>query len=162
MSAKKIKDGVPLLIEAMKAMAEKEVLIGIPSDSPENHRQDGEPITNAHIGFIMEFGAPEANIPARPFLIPGVGAFGSEASKMMSQGARKAMKDPSFSVAILFEKVGIKAANAVKAYITDSGHFTPLAESTLANRRSRGFVGEKPLIESGSLLNSITYLVDKK
>lgn len=60
----------------------KEVLIGIPMSTTE--RPDGE-ITNAELGYIHEYGAPEANIPARPFLIPGVESVKGKALELMKK-----------------------------------------------------------------------------
>ena len=40
-----------------------QVLVGIPEDSPNNERYDSDQ-TNSYIGFIQEYGAPAANIPA--------------------------------------------------------------------------------------------------
>lgn len=157
MSAKKIKDAVPRMISGMRSMAENSVLVGIPSGSEKNQRKD-ETITNAHIGFIMEFGAPDANIPARPFLIPGVGSVRSDIEKRLSRGAKKLLTDPSFSPERLFESVGLLAQNGVQKYMTDA-HFVPLAVSTLAARLRKGHLADKPLIETGALRQSITFVV---
>ncbi len=159
MSAKKIKDGVPRLIAGMEAMAKNAILVGIPSGSAKNHRDDST-AENSEIGFWMEFGAPEANIPPRPFLIPGVNSVLPEIQKRLSRGAKRLLTDPSFSPEVLFQSVGLLAQQGVQRYMTDS-HFAPLADSTLAARKSRGFEGEKPLIETGSLRASITFVVEK-
>ena len=57
------RDKVASVIKAVSDLATKDVLVGIPDSAPE--RKDGEPISNAQIGYIQETGAPEANIPAR-------------------------------------------------------------------------------------------------
>ena len=160
MSAKKLKDNVPKMIAGMEAMAKSSVLVGIPSDSPKNHRDDDATIQNNELGLIMEFGAPEANIPPRPFLIPGVGSVLPEIEKRLSRGAKRLLTDPSFSPEVLFNSVGLMAQQGVQRYMTDA-HFAPLADSTLAARQSRGFVGEKPLIVTGSLRGAITYVVER-
>lgn len=160
MSAKKVKDNVAAMLFGMEAMAKTAVLVGIPSASPKNHRDDDSEIENSEIGFIMEFGAPEVNIPARPFLIPGVNSVLPEIEKRLSRGAKRLLTDPSFSPETLFDSVGLLAQQGVQRYMTDA-HFAPLADSTLAARKSRGFEGEKPLIETGSLRGSITFVVEK-
>ena len=58
-------------------------------------------------------------------------------------------------------KAGLIAQNSVKATITAGEGFAPLAESTLAARKRRGVSRTKPLIDTGSLLNSITYVIRK-
>jgi hypothetical protein len=54
--------------------------------------------------------------------------------------------------------VGLLGQNAVRAQITDGQH-APLSERTLKARQARGRTGTKPLIDSGQLRNSITYVV---
>ncbi len=139
-------------------MAENSVLVGIPSGSAKNQRKDEDTFTNANIGFVMEYGAPEINVPARPFLIPGVNSVWSEIQKRLSKGAKKLLTDPSFSVKVLLESTGLMAQNGVQKYMTDA-HFVPLSDSTLAARRRKGRMGTKPLIDTGALRQSITFVV---
>jgi hypothetical protein len=64
------------VIEAISQLSNKDVLVGIPDSAPE--RTD-TPITNAQIGYVMETGSPAHNVPARPFLVPGVADVQSNA-----------------------------------------------------------------------------------
>ena len=67
------KDKVNAVVGSITKLVGKQVLVGIPEAN--GSRQDPEesaPVTNAALGYIHEFGSPRANIPARPFLIPGV------------------------------------------------------------------------------------------
>ncbi len=161
MATKVIKNRVPDLMRAMAAMAKREVLVGIPSDSADNERDDG-PITNAEIGLINEFGSPEANIPARAHLIPGVQAAWPDAQRRMAKGAEQILKLRSNATGIAesaLEGAGTLARDAVVQKINDV--LAPqLAASTLADRRRRGFQGETPLIVTGAYKQSITYVVD--
>jgi hypothetical protein len=161
MATKIVKNRVPDLMRAMKDMAKREVLVGIPSESSDNARKDGT-ITNAEIGMINEFGAPEANIPARPHLIPGVQEAWPAAQRRMAKGAEQILKlrpNASGIAESALEGAGILARDAVVQKINDV--LTPeLAPSTLADRRSKGFEGESPLIVTGAYKQSITYVVD--
>lgn len=174
MSAQMLKNKLPQLIAAMNALAKSEVLVGIPSDSEKNTRDDAL-ITNAEIGYINEFGASELNIPPRPFLIPGVQAAWPDAEKYMSRGARSAMKgegDPRTTVDKALNGAGLLAQASVVQEIND-GLEPELADSTIAARQRRRGVdallnadgslaedqGEKPLDDTGSLKASITYVV---
>ena len=155
-------DKMALLEAMMKAMDTASVLVGIPSASEKNVRDD-TPETNAEIGFVNEFGEPSMNIPPRPFLVPGVMNSMDKNTRVMMRGAQQAMSlsgNPESQIQQTLDTVGLIAQQAVQAQIID-GEYTPLAPYTLAQRRSRGFVGEKPLIETGSLKNSITYVVEK-
>lgn len=161
MSTKIVKNRVPELVSAMKAMAGKEVLVGIPSESADNDR-DGAKITNAVIGLINEFGSPASNIPARPHLIPGVQDAWPEAHRRMTKAAEQVLKmrpAPEAIVNSALEGAGMLARDSVVQKINDV--LTPaLKESTLENRKRRGFQGESPLIVTGAYKQSITYVVD--
>lgn len=161
MATKILKNRVPELAAALKVMANRRVLVGIPSDAADNERTDA-PITNAQIGFINEFGAPEMNIPARPHLIPGVEDAWPDAQRRMAKGAEQILKlrpGPSAIVNNALEGAGMLARDAVVQRINDV--LTPeLAPATLADRRSKGFKGESPLIVTGTYKQSITYVLD--
>lgn len=162
MSVKKLKDNLPKLKRAMESFAKREVLVGIPSDESDNERHDAT-ITNAQIGFINEFGAPERNIPPRPFLIPGVKAIWNDAQKRMAKGAEQILKlsgDPTGIEEKTLEGVGLMAQGSVVQTI-NNGLQPALKESTLANRERKGFTGDKPLIVTGALKQSITYVVSQ-
>lgn len=146
----------------MKSLDNAEVLVGIPSDSEKNARDD-TPETNAEIGFVNEFGEPSMNIPPRPFLMPGVAAGMPKCEKVMLNAGKDVMRLPSNPEQIInnaMEAVGLISQNAVQQQIVD-GKYAPLSPYTLAQRKSRGFMGTKPLIETGSLKASITYVVNK-
>jgi hypothetical protein len=156
----KIKDNVFKLRMAMEAISKRQVLVGIPSDATDNQRQDA-PITNAQIGFINEFGAPEMNILARPSLIPGVKAAWPKASRVMAKGAEKMLKfsgDPMEAAEHALDGAGLIAQGSVVQIIND-GIDPALAESTIAARKRKGFNGIKPLIVTSAFKQSITYVV---
>jgi phage gpG-like protein len=158
MSVKMTKDRLPQLIAQIGALTKRETLVGIPSATAT--RKDNEPINNAQIGFIQEFGSPANNIPARPFLIPGVTSVKERIAEELERGARSALTGtPVLDEA--FHRVGLVAQNAVRAKI-NNGPFAPLAESTITQRLARGRTGTKPLIDTGQLRNSITYAVRNK
>lgn len=160
MTVRTTKNRVPELLRAMNALASKEVLVGIPSDGADNERADA-PITNAQIGFINEFGAPEMNIPARPFLIPGVQKAWPEAQKRMTAGAKALLRfAPNASTVVdsALEGAGLLAQGEVVQMIND-GLEPKLSDATLYARAQKGFAGTSPLIVTGSLKQSITYVV---
>jgi hypothetical protein len=143
-------------LENVKRMSEKCVMVGIPHDK--NTRTDtGE--TNAQIALIQEFGSPVKNIPPRPFLVPGVKSAQKEVVEILKDGATSALHGVSIDTAL--NKAGLIGQNHVKSQIVN-GTFKPLSQTTLAERRSRrksGQAGTKPLIDTGQLLASITYVV---
>lgn len=145
------------------------LLIGIPAEKAA--RSDGD-INNAELGYIHEYGAPEANIPARPFLMPGMEAAEAmivdELAKALTKGITLAavQGDVSAGQAALTDglnRAGLKAVSIIQGRIT-AGLSPPLAERTVyarlhrkKNRRSGPDM--KPLIDTGKLLASITYVI---
>lgn len=157
------KDRLADVLKSIHDLVKKEVLIGIPeSEDARNQREaDGSPLGNAAIGYIQETGSPTNNLPARPFLVPGVEAALKPATAKLKAGAAKALDGQSDAGDKAMHAAGLIAQNAVRAKI-NSGVPPALAESTLANRRRRGRTGTTPLIDTGQLRNSITYVIREK
>lgn len=158
MSVKILKDDVRKLLSNIEAMTQKRVLIGIPGELA---ARPGEPVSNAALGYIHEFGSPAANIPARPFLNPGIQDALPEIIPELAISARRALKTPG-AYEIGLERAGIRATTAVKKRIRSQEGFVPLAERTLKAREKAGFKGTKALIRTGQLLNSITHVIRSK
>src|ERR1700676_2370855 len=61
---------------ALEELTSQAVFVGIPSTNVNRTPEPGEknPASNALIGYVMENGDPDKNIPARPFLVPAVKA----------------------------------------------------------------------------------------
>lgn len=173
-------DRVPLVLRAIEALTRSEVLVGVPGDATK--RKEGG-ITNASLAYIHEFGSPGANIPARPFLRPGIQEGMPEIIAKLRGAALKALAnldDPEAAQKALVA-VGLTAQNAVRRYI-NRGVPPPLKASTLrgrlagkgpkkgaraelARRAAGGAPGidlAKPLIHTGQLRNSITFIIRSK
>lgn len=148
------KDDVASTVEAIKAMSTRRVYVGVPGETSER----GEDINNVALAFIHDRGSPAANIPARPFLQPGINAKRDEISARLAA----ALKPNKLSVAALnvaLEQAGLIAQTSVKKVIVSQDGFTPLKAATLSARKRANFQGTKALIWTGKLLNSITYVV---
>lgn len=179
-------DKLAALIRSISKLAQKDVLVGIPDSAPE--RTD-TPMTNAQIGYVMETGSPAHNVPARPFLVPGVQDAQAECAERLKQGAVAALDGNEAGTLKALTAAGIIAENSVKQKI--GSNIPPaLSPETIRNRhRSRQTksmrqsekdylkavdsgidpaqaqeaAGIIPLINTGSLRNSVTHVVrDKK
>jgi len=161
MSAVTIKqDNVAALLKSLHALTGREVLVGIPST--ETDRKDkGDPMDNATLGYIHEFGAPAAGIPARPFLIPGVEEGRDAINKQLRAATEAGVTGNVNEVDRRLHAAGLVAQNAVRARI-NSGIEPELSPLTIAARKRRGRKGDKPLIDTGQLRNAITYVIRKK
>ncbi len=151
-------DRLAEVLARIESLAGNELLIGIPAeDSP----RSGEAISNAAIGYVNEYGSPELNIPARPHLIPGVHAALPQCMMHMERAARAQLAGGSEADAGL-HRAGLIAVASVQRYLTKGDGFAALSAATLARRKSKGRASDKPLIDTGAYLRSISYSIRPK
>ena len=152
-SAKKIKN----LIEGFNYIAHTEVVVGITEES-NAAKENG--VTNSQLLYLHENGVPSHNIPPRPVLKPAIAQdeVRGKISKMMRDGFVAALiQGNKDACAQCFEKAGMLGRDACKNYIASGGNLAPNAPSTIARKGS-----SKPLIDTASMMNSITYAVRRK
>lgn len=174
------KDNLPALLRGFKALTDKEVLVGVP-DSTTNRDKDeaAGPATNATLAYSHDNGSPAQNIPARPFMKPGIAAIEQKASRRFKAAAEAALKGNTGAVEKELSAVGLMAQDAIKQKIGE-GPFEPLSEATLRARARRGRQGAiqelenrrqglppdasnaRPLIDTGQMRNSVTYVIREK
>lgn len=155
MTLRVMKDKVADVMANIRALAGARVLTGIPSENAA--RRDGV-VTNAMLGFINEYGSPVRAIPARPFLVPGIRDAERDTIPKLGKFARNRLTSWSGARQEL-NAIGMACQAAVKNRIVRQDGFTPLKAATIKARKRKGFKGEKALIRTGQLLNSITYVV---
>ena len=148
-----ITDALPDLLRRLAAVAQRDVLVGVPAGEA---RDDGP--SNAEIGYQNEFGSPANNIPARPHLLPGVAAVQDKVASKLTQAADAAATGRPSDAERQLHAAGLLAQNSVRRTLTTTA-YRPLSERTLAERRARGRTGTKPLIDTGQYRRSITYVV---
>jgi hypothetical protein len=154
-------DNVAKMAAGIEVLATTRVMVGVPSDKA--GRKDG-PINNAALAYIHDKGAPEANIPARPFMEPGVESKASEIRDGIGKAGEFALDGKPDAVERQYHRVGAIGRDSIKAKITD-GPFTPLKPATIAarksKRKSRNNTDIKPLIDIGAMRNAINYVIRK-
>lgn len=161
MSVTKTVDRSAQIFAAANALTKLKAYVGIPADAPERQPDgalEAQPPSNAVIGYRLETGDPETNLPARPFLHPGVEAAMPQITPRLQKIGAAAIQGDLGAIQKGLEAVGLIGQNAVRAQITD-GTFAPLSERTIKARKARGRTGEKPLIDTGALRASVTYVV---
>lgn len=188
MSMKVTEDNVGKVLESIKQLVGQEVLVGIPASQAERSGDDSSPLNNAQLGYIHEYGSPARNIPARPFLGPGVAEKQESIGLHLQKAAGAAMNGNADKVQLELNAAGLIAADGVRNKI-NTGNFEPLSPETVRSRhKSRGTqsmreaerqyldliaqgsapeqaqseAGIRPLINTGQLRNSITYVIRKK
>jgi hypothetical protein len=173
MNTKVTVDKVPAVLKQIQEMVAMKLLIGIPAENGGRQGDAGvisahargeevaTPLNNAAIGYIQETGSPVNNIPARPFLVPGVAAIQDKAIARLKTGASQALDGDAFAAGRALATVGLMAQSSVRNTI-NAGVGPALAPSTLAARRRRGRTGTVPLIDTGQLRNAITYVLRRE
>lgn len=169
-------DTAQSILDALKAIGKKEVLVGIPEEG--SPRED-VPFGNAGIGYLNEYGSAAQNIPPRPHLIPGVKSVEDQTVPQLKAAAQSALDGDAAAAEKALNRAGNIAANGVRRYMTITG-FTPLADSTVEARAHRGRKGAKaelarraagespgtdlvkPLIDTGQYRRAITHVVRDK
>lgn len=188
MSVKVTIDRVASVVSSIQALASSQLLVGIPADKAARPApEEGEPINNAQIGYLMEFGMPERNVPARPHLVPGIRAVqASSTIPGLQKAAQASLEGRGEAAQKYLAAVGQKAADSVRNTIRNRVP-PPLAESTILNRLRRkaayknaspkrkatlraaalkpggiALAGDTPLLDTGQLYRAYTYIIRKK
>jgi hypothetical protein len=141
---------------------DKVLKVGWPEKARYPAEQGGKYI--AEVAAQNEYGAPHKRIPPRPFLAPAIANNKTTWLKIIEQGAKKTLKGET-NILEVFDMLGAKAAGDVGKEI--SALTSPeLSEVTIAIRlsklkkqtRTAGI--EKPLIDTGIMLRSITHAIE--
>ena len=131
--------GVGMIEKAMQDLIRKRLLVGIPGDSAPRQPEPGQkgtPPSNALVGYILETGDAEMNLPARPFLVPGVTAAKPAIIKGMQKATVAAFSGKPAQINKGFDEAGLAAVASVKATMLNGG-FAPLSDRTIEARARR-------------------------
>lgn len=171
-------DNLPELRALIKRLARDEVLVGVPETKTERDDPESKAagITNAALAYIHDNGAPEQNIPARPFMIPGMQDAQAKTADLLAKTARYALGGRIEKIDEGFTRVGFAVVDAIQKRIV-AGIPPPLADLTVKRRAAKGRKGAqaelnrraaglgaslqlaKPLVDTGEMLKSITFVV---
>lgn len=127
------------------------VLVGIPGN---DQQPTGE--STAGIARVHEFGSPKKNIPERSFLRAGIRAANEELIALSKRDMKKVVRG-KMTMTMAMNRLGVMAVGQVQKYIGQSENFAPLSARTIAEKGS-----DKPLIDTGNMRQSITYVVEVK
>lgn len=178
---KTTKDSLESVMRSLNLLADVEVLVGFPEDTS---MRDADPndksahgITNAALAYIHDNGAPEQNIPARPFMLPAIAEVQDKVIAKLGEIARAVSAGRGPEVLERgFHQVGLIAKLTIQNKINE-GIPPPLADATLQARARRGRKGAaaelarrakgevpgtadaKPLIDTGQLRNAANYVI---
>ena len=126
---------------------------------------DGTPVAEA--AAVQELGSQKDHIPPRPFFRPTIAARSNEWKKQYGDGS-KAIFDGKETAGSVMQKIGLGIVGDVKKTISQITT-PPLKSSTIEARRNRLKNGQgasstidKPLVDTGYMLNSLTSEVSDK
>jgi phage gpG-like protein len=143
---------------AKMAEFKPEVKVGILGDAEKNARTDG--LTNVEIGTVHEFGSPSEGIPERSFLRSTMEAKGDEYRATLGRELRQAFGQKGLelqeSALLVLERLGMRASADVKERIRE-GIAPANAPETVERKGS-----STPLVDTGQLINSISWQVGQK
>lgn len=182
MSLKETGPGLEKIAERLDRLAKMHLLVGIPAD---RESRSGEPINNAALGYVHEVGKPKLGIPARPFLRPGLRKAKDAMHPHLGQALHDALHggDPRPGM----ERAGMIAESSVKDMfvrndwpkISKAGILARVRRHESPESRQRRFKDKKkfrgelakkargyprpvkPLVDTGQLRNSITYVIEE-
>jgi hypothetical protein len=113
------------------------------------------PVSLAMIAAVHEFGNPEMGIPERSFLRGGI-RHGMPKFKELNETNLRAVVLGKMTIEEAIDQLGVVAAGEVKREFA-IGEFKALKQKTIDRKGS-----SRPLIDSGQLRQSITYVVEGK
>ena len=158
-------EGLERLLESVALLKSNRVLVGIPGENAGR----GGALNNVQLAFIHANGSPKQGIPARPFLEPALEQAQGEISERMGEAARMAVEGDLAGALGTMDAAGAAGEEAARSYI-GGGNLAPNAPITVSGGWMRGRGGEsfkiegkgasQPLVDSGSLRNSITHKVE--
>lgn len=146
-----------------------EILIGIVEG--QTHANDGQDVSD--LARNLSFGT--SDIPARPFLEEGILSVQAELSSAIEQHYRNIVEAKDWQTQSQRDPKGLKkiaviAVGGVKKLVYGE-HYkntVPNAESTIYQKSKKNKKGEitglsdKPLIDTGQMINSVTYVINGK
>jgi hypothetical protein len=143
------------LHDLINSVSKLEVYIGIPEAEAS---RPGEDANNAELLFIHTNGSPLKGIPARPSIEPSIEKNKEAIAKELQVAAKLALDGKAQEARRQLENVGDFASGKAREYFTDPDNgWEDNSPLTVALKGS-----DKPLIDTGEMRKSITYLVGEK
>jgi len=159
------------ITRAVTQLSKRRLLLGVVKND------NSKSIDNNALGWIFEMGAPEAHIPARPFLYPTLRANASYIAAAFMHAMSYALTGNTEEVDRTLNSLGMTLTERVRAYIL-AGIAPPLSKSTLRKwiieripgkrvkylkntGKQRKDYGNTPLVVKGEFLQSLGYILEK-
>jgi hypothetical protein len=133
-SFRKTIDNLQRVAIGLDALTRLDLLVGVTKETAGR----GEDISNADLAYIHENGVPDRNIPARPFMRPGVRKARSKIAARMKEAGQAAIAGKAAKMQAQYEACGMEVVSEMQNTISE-GIPPPLKDATVKNRwRQRG------------------------
>ena len=148
-----VKDNSAEMLKRLKELKNLAVYVGIPQEG--SSRGDGENVNNAELLYLHSQGSELQHIPARPVLEPSIAKNKDQIAKLLGAASAEVLKGNVSLVKPKLEQAGMYAATKAKDYFVDPDNgWEPNSPRTVERKGS-----SRPLIDTGSMRNAITYVV---
>lgn len=139
----------------IKEFKESVIKVGLP-EKVGGAVHEGSDLTVAQIGAVHEYGSPENNIPKRSFIREPLINEEKKITKFIKTRF-SLVGSNSMSGKMALEQIGNLGASISKKSFTDNNW----EQVSTATQKKKGEGKSSPLIDTGQLRNSITYVVEK-
>lgn len=147
--------------KAIKFMKETAVYVGIPQE--ESSREESGEVTNAELLFIHTNGSPVNNIPPRPVIEPAIKDDAERLSSMMKKASKLVFEGNKAEAIKQLKLTGMRGQNVSRAwFVNEKNGWPPNSPSVYRRKLEKDSTDPKPLIDTGELRKSITYVVQTK
>lgn len=176
------------LRKQLKALAKKEVLVGIPAEnSTREHSSEinnaellyiqshgvrsasmrkemqgnldsGMKYSKAHELYLQSHGSPMYHVPPRPVLEPAIASQKETIGKLVGVASKNALEGESAQCEANLNKAGMVAASAARGWFENPANGWPPNAPYTIKKKG----SSQPLIDTGEMRKAITYVVRDK
>ena len=170
-------NGIEKIKKDMARLMALDVLVGIPENK--SARKDTDKVNNAQLLYLHTNGSALRHIPARPVIEPAIVANKEAIAEELKTSSKLILQGKTEQSMQQLKKVGMLGATVSKDWFTDSRNkWPPNAPRTIIRKlnKIKGKKGKEaiteylktgvtdkvtPLIDTGALRQSITFVVRK-
>lgn len=110
--------------------------------------------------YRASMGSPAGNLPPRPIIEPALEANMSEIEKRLKGAIDAFLQGNEEAGATKLKNIGMYCQNVVRKWFTDDrNNWVPLSPYTKRMKAKRGKSKDNPLIDTGEMRKSITYVL---
>lgn len=165
--AVRVTDEMVKVQKGLKWMQNNNLYVGIPdakSARKVNKKEANvkEKVTNAELLFIHTNGSPANNIPPRPSIEPSIEQNIDTIVKRMNKTSELAMEGHFEEAQKHLGQTGQYIVGRIKRYFVEGNDWPPNSPAVQRAKRKKKSTIPRPLIDTGQMRNSITYVISRE